>query len=62
MALPDLFGNEVKKNLSVMKGHRSPGNRTPTRSNIAVTGQQRVFLTVADPQSWGRELMILGIP
>lgn len=57
-----LVGYEVKDNLSVMKGHRSLGDHTYTQSNIAVTGQQHVFLTEADPQSWGWELVTLGIP
>lgn len=55
-------GYEVKKNASVMKGRRSSGNHSYTQRNIAVTGQQQVFLTEADPQMWGQQLMILGVP
>lgn len=58
---PCHVGDEVKENVSVMKGHRSSGKYTYPQSHTAVTRQQHVFLTEADPQSWGRTLRILGI-
>lgn len=58
---PCPVGDEVKENVSVMKDHRSSGKRTYPQSHTAVTRQQHVFLTEADPQSWGQKLRILGI-
>ena len=53
-------GYETKENVSVMKGHRSPGTHMYSQSNIAVSGQQ--VLMEMDPQRWGWKLIILEIP